>query len=193
MKAARVKTIKDNIEQGTPIPGFKNDCDIGQWVDDVLARKGIRIDKTGVVDIPDFKIDNKTRKKDSKAHHTVGSITENAILNTEHFKDTRLFHKLQNQNQITYDTDFMEVSSVEILDMDIDLIQEKLSEGYTQCRNQMLNGCANKEIKSENGWVVLDGYGHPNSRRMRIPNKAMKQIKNISRARDSFKKLFNTA
>ena len=33
------------------------------------------------------------------------------------------------------------------------------------------------EIKSKNGWVVLDGYGHSKSYRMRIPDKAMKKIK----------------
>jgi len=191
MKRARVSVIKDNIQPGTRVPQTKNDCEIGQWIDNALEQKGFAIDKSGVVDMKEFGIDNKSRKRGSTASHTVGSMTERAIADTPDFKNTRLWHKVQNQNQIEYDPAFNEISDVHILDMDIPEIQEKLSEGYAQCREKLINGRTDKEIKSDNGWVVLDGYGHYNSRRMRITNKAMKKIKTISGNRDTFKKLFN--
>ena len=190
MKKARVSVIKNNIEEGTKIPNVKNDCEIGQWADDMMAEKGHVIDKNGIVDIPEYGIDNKTRKKGSKANHTVGSMTIQAIETTPRWEDTHYYKKSQNQNQIEWDSDFLEISDVTVLDMDIDLIQEKLKEGYEDARKQLIAKNRSKEIKSKNGWVVFDGYGHPNSYRMRITDKAMKKIKAISGARDTFKKHF---
>lgn len=191
MKKARVSVIKDNIKQGTIIPNFSNDCEIGQWADEQMVNKGHAIDKNGLVDHPQYGIDNKTRRKGSKAPHTVGSMTIDAIKKADHWEDTRYYHKTQNQNQITYDTDFLEVTTVKVVDMAIDRIQEKLAEGFYDCRDQIRAGCRNKTIKSKNGWVLLDGYGHENSYRMRITDKAMKQIYNISGARDTFKTHFD--
>jgi len=190
MKKARVSVIKDNITQGTSIPSFTNDCDIGQWADNLMENKGHAIDKNGLVDHPQYGIDNKTRRKGSKAAHTVGSMTIDAIKAADKWEDTRYYHKTQNQNQITYDTDFFEVSSVKLVDMAIDTTQEKLAAGYYDCRDQIMANCRDKTIRSKNGWVILDGYGHHNSYRMRITDKAMKQIHNISAARDTFMKHF---
>jgi hypothetical protein len=190
MKVSRVSIIKDNIVVGTKIPAITNDAQVGQWADGVLESKGHSIDKNGLIDMPDYGIDNKTRKKGSNAHHTVGSMTIRNIAGTKNWTETRYYAKSQNQNQITYDADFLEVSKVKIIDMAIDLIQENLKDGYEDCRNQLVSGCRNKEIKSSNGWVVLDGYGHSNSYRMRITNKAMKKIHNISGSRDTMKTLF---
>jgi hypothetical protein len=190
MKLARVCTIKNNIELGSRIPNVKNDATVGQWADQELSNKGHKTDKNGVVDLPEYGIDNKTRKKGSKANHTIGSWLIKYILNTPNWKDTPFYQKSRNQNQIEWDPDFMEVSKVKIVDMDIDAIQEKLEEGYNDVRNQLINGNRKKEIKSQNGWVVLDGYNDDKSYRMRITDKAMKKIHNISGSRDSFNKNF---
>lgn len=193
MKKSRVSVIKDNIEKGTKIPNVKYDCEIGQWADSEMSNKGHVIDKNGIVDIPEYGIDNKTRKRGSKANHTVGSMTIPAIKNTPLWEDTHYYKKSQNQNQIEWDSDFLEISDVTVLDMDIDLIQEKLKEGYEDVRKQLIAGNYSKEIKSKNGWIVLDGYGHHNSYRMRITNNAMKKIKAISGVRDTFKRHFGVA
>jgi hypothetical protein len=190
MKKARVKIIKNNITVGTVIPSIRNDGDIGQWVDQTMLEKGHVVDKNGLVDMPEYGVDNKSRKKGSHANHTVGSMTIDDIINTPDFNDTRYRHKVQNQNQVTYDANFSEVSSVRLVDMDIDVIQQKLVEGYNDCRDQLLLGVRNKEIKSANGWVVFDGYVHENSYRMRITNTAMKKIHNISGSRDTFNRHF---
>jgi hypothetical protein len=190
MKNARVKTIKNNIIPGLSVPNFENDCDAGHYIDFLMASKGHYVDTAGLIDMPDYKVDNKSRKKGSKAHHTVGSMTINNIVNTDEFKNTQLYHKVQNQNQVIYDPVFREISSVVLVDMDIELIQQKLSDGYADCRAQLLQGIRDKEIKSANGWVVFDGYASPRCYRMRIPNSAMKKIHNIANARDSFSAFF---
>jgi hypothetical protein len=190
MKKTRVKEIKNNITTGTKIPVFQKDGDAGIYIDQLMVNKGHAVDKNGLVDMPEYGVDNKSRKKGSHAHHTVGSMTIDNIISTPDFKNTRYYHKVQNQNQVTYDSDFLEVCDVVLLDMDIELIQEKLAEGYNDCREQLINGVRDKEIKSKNKWVVFDGYVHHNSYRMRITNSAMKKIHNISGVRDTYKNLF---
>lgn len=190
-KNARVKIMKQNVQKGAQTPKFKNDCDAGVWLDNQLAKNGITVDKTGVVDIPGFGIDNKSRKKGSKANHTVGSITISAIEKTSKIEETRLWPKMQNQNQVTYDEDFREVSNVEVLDMALPEIQDKFKDDYADLHSQVVNGCRDKTIYAKNGWLVLDGYGHQGSYRLRITDKAMKQIQAISRSRDTRAKLFD--
>jgi hypothetical protein len=190
MKKARVKIIKNNIEIGTKVPVATNDAVIGQFIDDLMMSKGHVIDKFGHIDMPEYGSDNKVRKLGSKANHTIGSNTIQTIIDTPNWKDTSFYRKSLNPNQITYDSDFNEVIDAKLVDMEIDLIQQNLEEGYLDCREQLIAGCRAKEIKSKNGWVVLDGYNHPNSYRMRITNKAMKKIHNISGSRDTFKKHF---
>jgi hypothetical protein len=191
MKKARVIIIKDNITQGTSIPSFTNDCEVGQWVDNLMTKKGHVIDSTGLVDMPEYGIDNKSRKKGSKAHHTVGSMTIPAIIDTEKWEDTRFFAKTQNQNQITWDPVFQEVSNVKLVDMALPEIQIPLSKAYENLREKLIKGDRSKTIKSDCGWAVLDGYGHENSYRFRITNFAMKQILTISATRDSFSRNFD--
>jgi hypothetical protein len=190
MKSARVKIIKDNIEIGTKVPTATNDAVIGQFIDSLMMSKGHVIDKFGHIDMPEYGSDNKVRKLGSKANHTIGSNTINKIINTPDWRDSSFYRKSLNPNQITYDSNFNEVIDAKLIDMEIDLIQNNLEEGYLDCREQLIAGCRAKEIKSKNGWVVLDGYNHHNSYRMRITNKAMKKIHNISGSRDTFQKHF---
>jgi hypothetical protein len=190
MKQARVSVIKDNIEKSTPIPEIRNDCDIGQWVDAEMMRKGHTIDPKGRVDLPEYNIDNKTRKKGSKADHTVGSMTIPDIIDTPNFEDSGFYPKVQNQNQITWDPIFKEVVDVKIVDMAIPDIQNRLKAAYENLRAQVIEGNRAKTITSSCGWARLDGYNHNNSYRYRITDTAMKQILTISAMRDSLK-LFN--
>ena len=186
MKSARVKIIKNNITIGTVIPKFTQDHQAGQWVDQTMMNKGHTVDTLGEVDMPDYGIDNKSRKYGSKASWTIGSMTINDIIATPNWEDTRFYKKCKNQNQIKYNTDFMEVVDVAILDMDIDLIQQRLRQDYIDLRQCVVQGNRSKEIKGR--WVVFDGYGHNNSYRMRITNSAMQKIKTISATRDTVKK-----
>jgi hypothetical protein len=190
MKQARVSVIKDNIEKSTLLPDTRNDCDVGQWVDAEMMRKGHAIDHKGRVDMPEYNIDNKTRKKGSNANHTVGSMTIPDLIDTPRWEDSGFYPKVQNQNQITWDPVFKEVVDVKIVDMAIPDIQNRLKAAYENLRAQVVEGNRSKTITSSCGWAVLDGFNHHNSYRFRITNTAMKQILTISAMRDSLK-LFN--
>jgi hypothetical protein len=193
MKNPRVKIIKNNIEIGTIVPMATNDAVVGQFIDNLMEEKGHSVDKHGLIDLPEYGCDNKVRNLRSKANHSIGSMTIQAIIDNPIFENTRFHKKSLNLNTITVDGDLRLVTDVKLVDMDIDVIRKNLEEGYLDCREQLIAGCRTKEIKSNNGWVVFDGYNHPNSYRMRIPNKAMKKIHTISGNRDQFIKHFEVS
>jgi len=191
MKSARVKIIKDNIVVGSSIPKFTQDHEAGQWVDQEMRSKGHVVDITGAVDMPEYGIDNKSRNVQSKAAWTIGSMTIENIIATPVWEDTRFYKKCKNQNQVKYNTDFMEIVDVSVIDMDIDLIQQNLKKDYNDLRQRVVEGDRSKEIRGS--WMIFDGYGHCDSYRMRITNRAMKMIKNISGTRDTVNKFLEFA
>jgi hypothetical protein len=191
MKSARVKLIKNNIVVGTTIPAWTQDHEAGHWADQQLEQNGHKVDHTGIVDLPEYGVDNKIRLDSSNASHTIGSMTIDNIINTPDWRHTRFYQKSKNQNRIKYNKQFMEISSVHLLDMEIDDVQLALSSAYDDVRSRLIQGDRSKEIKSGNGWVILDGYGHPNSYRFRIRNSAMKQIESLSATRDTRKQHFD--
>jgi hypothetical protein len=187
MKQARVSVLKHNVQVGDQIPHARNDAVVGQWADSTLSQN-YYIDKSGVLDMPNEKIDNKTRKKGSKAHHTVGSQTIEKWVSNKNFKDTDIFKKVQNQNQITYDSNFDEVIKVQIVDFDIDIVQDALSSIYENLREKIVNGNRDKSIYSDCKRGIAECYTHPNSYKLRLTDKYMKQIQNIAGNRDTFNK-----
>jgi hypothetical protein len=193
-KSARVKLIKDNIQKGDKVPFTDKDCDVGRFIDYAMAQKGHKIDKNGIVDLPEFGIDNKTKELNSKSAHTQGSMTIKDIIRTSEWTQTRFYKKTLNQNQITWNKDFQEVTDVTILDMDLPEVQSRLETAYKDLRDQLIendkNDIRKKNIISRCGWAVFDGYGHDRSYRFRIPYTVMKKIKTLSKSRDTRNKLF---
>ena len=131
-KSARVKVIKDNIRKGDIVPPSTNDCTVGQFVDQVMASKGHKIDARGILDLPEYGIDNKTRKYGSKAPHSQGSMTIKKIVVTPDWFQTNFYQKTRNQNQITYDEIFREVVDVSIIDGELPEIQSKHKQAYEE-------------------------------------------------------------
>ena len=99
-----------------------------------------------------------------------------------------------NQNQITWNKNFQEVTDVTILDMNLPEIQDRLETAYKDLRDQLIEnkqkGIRKKNMTSRCGWAIFDGYGHDQSYRFRIPHIVMKKIKTLSKSRDTRNKLF---
>jgi hypothetical protein len=187
MKQARVSVLKHNVQVGDQIPHARNDAIVGQWIDSKLS-ENYTIDKFGVVDIPELGIDNKSRKRSSKTHHSVGSQTIEKWLAFDKFEDTDIYKKLQNQNQVTYDSNFKIVTKVRLVDMDISVTQEKLKAIYTNLRQKLVEGNRAKSIYSDCKRGVIECYTHENSYKLRLTDKYMKEIQNIAASRDTFNK-----
>ena len=188
MKQPRVSILKHNVKVGDRIPNASNDATVGQWIDHTLTVNGYNVDKFGVVDIPDLNIDNKSRKKGSKTHHSIGSQTIKKWLDYANFKDTDIYKKLQNQNQVIYDSNFSVITSVRLVDMDIDVTQDTLEIIYNDLRKKLVNGDRSKSIYSNCKRGVAECYTHSNSYKFRLTDKYMKQVQNIAGNRDTFSK-----
>jgi len=190
MKKPRVSVIKDNIKEGDSIPQAHNDGVVGKWIDNVMESKGHTVDKTGVMDLPEYGIDNKSRKKGSKTPHSIGSQTIEKWEAIENFEDTDIYKKVQNQNQITYSTSFNVITDVRIIDFDIDIIQEALKDIYKNIRQKIVEGDRRKCIYSDCKRATAECYTHENSYKLRLTDKFMTQIKNLAGSRDTFTSLF---
>jgi hypothetical protein len=199
VKQPRVSVIKDNLTVGQSVPTFDSDSGLGMWIDQQYANKGHKVDIRGNrPDLPEYGIDNKSRKKGTKAAHTVGSMTVKNILVNPSVFETPFWTKLANQNHIEIDTDFNEISSVQLMDFDLKEIREGVQAAYASCREQLAKAVKSggelpKNITSSNGWAVLDGYGknNANSYRLRITSSRMKKMKALSGSRDTYNKLFS--
>jgi len=186
----RVKTLKNNVKVGDQIPSPKNDGDVGRWVDDTLLENGYSIDKFGDVDLPIEGVENKTRKRGSKAAHNTGSMTVKDIKNTKNWYKTRYYKKTLNRNTVEWDADFDEVVGATCIDLDLPEIQEQLEKAYDNLRDKILNGDTRKNITSDCKTAVLDGYVSEGSYRYRISNKAMKEFESLSRTKTTRRNLF---
>jgi len=192
MTSVRVTSIKNNIQVGTVIPtsATKTDNGVGHWADDEIESNGHSVDRNGTVDLPDIGVENKTKKRGTNAAWTQGSITIENIKSTAKLTDTRIWEKMKNQNQVTWDETVQKVVGVEIVNMDIEEIRKLLQEGWDDVRQQVLNGNGSKNITSKNKVLVLDGYNSDTSYNIRIPNTAMNKIRSISRTKNSIDRLF---
>ena len=164
-----------------------NEGNVGKWYEGHMARKGFRMNPGHGVDVPDLNLENKTRKRSSKAAHTTGTMTYDNIINTPYEKSS-ISQKLQQQNRMEYDNTFNVVTSESVYDFRDPYIQQKLKESYENARQILRNQggpCPGTVIGGEFGvfeWKSGNTYAH------RIPDSGMKQMKSM--AKSTFNDLF---
>jgi len=192
MSSIKIKSLKNNIAIGTaiPTPYTKADNGVGIWAEDQLAENGHNVDTRGTVDLPDLGVENKTKKRGSNSAWTQGSMTINDILATPDFLDTKIWEKMKNQNQITWDGQLQTVVDVELVNMDIEETRELLQESWQDVRDQLLQGSRDKSVTSSNKAMILDGYNNDTSYNIRITTTAMNKIRTISRTNNALNQHF---
>lgn len=124
----------------------------GRAIEDMLVEIGVPIDKQGVVDIPELKLEVKSRDRRSTSPQTAGSMTLKEILNTPVWTDTLFYKKLQKQLRFNTNGHIDEVNmieSIDIIDFDQSHIQSQFSASYNHSRAQLqqtpnIKTCAHK-------------------------------------------------
>jgi hypothetical protein len=187
----RIKVKKLNTGSETlvlPEQSKGNQGNVGKFYEKHLADRGFSMNDGQGVDIPDLNIENKTRNRDSKASHTVGTMTYDNIINTPYEKST-ICQKLQQQNRMEYDNTFNVVTNESVYDFRDTDIQQKLKESYENARNilrQQGGPAPGTVVGGEYGvfeWKSGNTYAH------RIPDSGMKKLKNM--AKSTFNDLFD--
>lgn len=113
---------------GMRVPEQKNG-NVGHLVEDVMAEVGYPIDRRATVDLPDLKVEVKTRTAEATSAHAIGSMTVNDIINTS-YQTSPVKDKFQQQFRVTHSSTFREVTSAKIYDFSDTYIQGLVERDY---------------------------------------------------------------
>lgn len=193
----RVKTVKADLSN-LNFPNAKDciDGSMGIAVENELRNQGFKI-SSGVIDLPELQLEIKTRKSNSDAPHTVGTMTHADILNTS-WKFTTLRQKLQSQFRITIDVKTGKVSEQTVIhfrdDPDID---NELERSYETARSMLkIHHVLHNEIlksytiRGQDRVGFLE-YREGNSYAFRISDSGMKRFINMANTAPQFNALFS--
>lgn len=131
IKVKKLNTGSENLI--LPEQSKYDSGNVGKWYEEQLASKGFQMNSGQGVDIPGLNLENKTRKRSSKAAHTTGTMTYDNIINTP-YEQSSISKKLQQQNRMEYDNTFNVVTNESIYDFGDIAIQQKLKEAYEHGR-----------------------------------------------------------
>lgn len=174
-----------------------NDGSIGRAIEQELIKQGFNV-SNGVIDLPDYNLEVKTRKSSSKSAHTVGTMTHDDILNTP-WEETTFKQKLQNQLRVTIDVDSGKVSSQDVIHLEDDEdIQKELKAAYESAQKKLLDHYTQtgeileeSYIKGKDGEAFFE-YKEGNSYAFRITDSGMKRYVNMAKTAPSFNNLFES-
>lgn len=183
----RIKEVKaDFSDLYFPDAKSCNDGSMGRAIEQSLVKQGFNV-SNGVIDLPDYQLEVKTRKSSSKSPHTVGTMTHDDILNTP-WEQTSFKQKLQNQFRVTINVDSGLVSNQDVIHLEDDEdIQKELRASYESAQKKLLDyytktGEILQEsyIKGEDGEAFLE-YKEGSSYAFRITDSGMKRYINMSK------------
>ena len=175
---------------GMRVPEQKNG-NVGHLVEDVMTEVGYPIDRQATVDLPDLKVEVKTRTAEATSAHAVGSMTVNDIIATP-YQSSTVKEKFQQQYRVTHSGTFREVTSAKIYDFSDTYIQGLVERDYEAGRaifaEIQKNGSSYpKYVRGANTdfyWEKKDG----NSYAFRASDSAMKGFEGM--ATSTFNSLF---
>jgi len=165
---------------------------VGKYIEKLLIERKVKI-SDGVVDIPEYRLEVKSRNKDSKSPHTVGTMTLDDILKTS-FKDSAVEKKMQYQYRVEYDNTRGVITEDRIYNFTSDIIQAKIESAYDAGKSEL--AALKKSGKKPTATTFGNQYGffeerEKNQYAFRIPDAAMRGFLSTSRSSDSTKSLFD--
>ena len=87
----KTKNLKNAIK-GKQIP--LDEGNVGYWVEDQLEENGYNVNRGKGIDLPDYKVEVKTRCVNSSSAHTIGRMTTEDIINTP-YSQSHIKEKIQ--------------------------------------------------------------------------------------------------
>lgn len=183
--------IKQGIAIGTELhvdPG--NHGAIGMQVHDHIAQQGHHMNPSDGCDMPDLKVEVKSRKRDSKSAHTIGTVSIDTVLNCE-YEQTVLYEKYQHVYKVTHAPHTLNTNIVQdarLWDFSIPECQEKLKQAYNIVRQKVRSGCRDDRIPGNKfGNLEKQASG---SYQFRVTNGGMKILEAISSQKKAYQTLF---
>ncbi len=136
-----VKNVKFGIKVGDSVPAQdpNNLGNVGQYIEQTLKKNGINLSKKGI-DIPQLKMEVKTRNDDAESPFTICRMSLEQIINND-YKNSKVFQSIENLLIIRYNNILNTITSIEVHHWNNwDLINEILRTSYDQARNMLIAG-----------------------------------------------------
>lgn len=183
--------IKQGIAVGTELrvdPG--NHGAIGMQVHGHIAQQGHNMNASDGCDMPDLKVEVKSRKVGSTSSHTIGTLSIDTILNSE-YEDTVIYQKSQHVYKVIHAPQTLNTNVVletRLFDFSIPECQTKLKEAYNILRQKVQSGCRDRRITGNQfGNLELQTSG---SYQFRLTHAGMRALENISLQHKAYQSLF---
>lgn len=188
LKLTGIKPFLQNTEMPTDLP----DCHRGQYIEQIFANNGFKINPGRGADFPDIKVDVKSRKIESRSPYTIATCSEKHIIENP-YKTSLVFEKFQYWTQPLYSDTFKEIVSHKNYDFTNKKIQQRVEQGYNACRDKLINGVDPKKtyISHKGSYIRFERVkSSKNCWSVRVPHGRMKKL--IAMSGSSFDSMFRT-
>lgn len=128
----------------TPKNTYYNRNNVGKFAENTVKEAGYNVDSVGTVDLPDLGVEMKSRDRQSKAPHTVGSMKVKDIINTP-YDVSPIKEKFLQQLRIKHDQTYQVVTETKVYDFSFDRIQKLIEEAYEHGRAVMTTMSTNND------------------------------------------------
>jgi hypothetical protein len=175
-KSVKVRSLNTGIET-VELPGQKsgNEGNVGKFIEQHMNDRGFKMNTGSGVDLPDYNLEIKTRKRGSKAPHTIGTMTYEDIVKTP-YNQSPVFKKLQSQHRVEYDDNFRQVTNTRVVHLNKPEIQDKFEQSYEACRQSLIQTGNIKQGTVRGGDYGIFEYKEGNSYAYRVPDNGMKEV-----------------
>jgi hypothetical protein len=192
----RVKEVKVDFSD-LYFPNAKEciDGSMGIAIEKAMEEQGFKISK-GTIDIEEYQLEIKTRKKSSSSPHTVGTMTLKDIIDTP-WDQTPFKQKLQNQFRVTIDDEIGRVCDQRVVHLSDDPdIQKELEKSYENARTILTErynatGQIPKGTIKNSDDIGLLEHRSGSQYAYRITDSGMKRFINMANTAPVFNSLFS--
>ena len=165
---------------------------VGHYIETELIKRGIPIDRTGIVDVPFTGDEVKTRNMASNANHTVGTSTIDEIKNKS-YKQSNFKKKLTSQIRIEWSNKFNEVAHADIRDLSSSEVQNYFEELYETSKKELMDTLSDDPDRQFGKHESFGNFEHKgsNSFAFRITSAQMKKALTMARSSTARNNIFS--
>ena len=195
-----VKTIRlpkaEEALIGMTIPEMEETYrnNVANAIEDAINDTGYNVDKLGTIDLPDHKVEVKSRSTNATSPQTIGSMSVNNIINTP-YNSSSIKEKFQQQLRVKHNQTYCVVTKAKVYDFSDPVIQQKIEQAYEYGRSVMTNTSLDDlpDYISPNGHI---GYFERTNKKhktvysFRLSNSTMKKLESIASSSKVFRQFF---
>lgn len=138
-----IKNVKFGINIGdtVPVQDPNDKGNVGRYIEQVIKDRGVTVNSSFGIDIPDLKMEVKTRNNDATSPFTICRMKINEIVQTP-YDHSRVYQSIENMLLVRYDNNVNKITSVEVYNWASWLmVNDIFRVSYEEARKIFQNSC----------------------------------------------------